>query len=501
MLKRLICALCAVVAGIPAYAQFSDVPPGHPAEGAVLRLTQLGVLTGFPDGYYRGQRPVDRYELALILSRMWDTWSTAQLGDVWSEIVGLETQVAELQESREEIRRNQAVLAGLEAELARAQERLLALDDRTANFRLTREDVSELEVRLGELTGALQTLRRRVQQGDRVRGEETQGVTTRFQEAAQALRGLERRLTDLDGRFGEVQAQLGTLRTDLEGLPCDVDAQLSDLRDEFITVRDARAWSGDLTVAAGLMGEGAAYGLETRFTTQRGSLHADLNEGGLRAEARGRVLEGFDLAGHYQTTDHGTVGLASAELAATPALRLGVTGSSDQGLAFGGYLRHLGDQSGAALPGLDVLVGVSAGQTDAGDFGRLLVQGSAGLSLDGGSYVVRPAVLYRRETGLQSLQGFVGELGIGLDVNADLTVSALGRYGYFTDLAGGPGRGTPEGALRLDFTSGLNLEVEATTGLPDGEGLGTFTDANVLITDFLEVGVRVGYTVSLEELP
>ena len=129
MRKRLIYVLCGVIAGMPAYAQFRDVPPGHPAESAVLRLTQLGVLTGFPDGYYRGQRPVDRYELALILSRMWDTWSTAQLGDVWSEIVGLETQLAELQGSREELRRNQAGLETLAADLERTQARLLALDE------------------------------------------------------------------------------------------------------------------------------------------------------------------------------------------------------------------------------------------------------------------------------------------------------------------------------------------------------------------------------------
>ena len=494
MRKRLLCVLCGVIAGMPAYAQFRDVPPGHPAESAVLRLTQLGVLTGFPDGLYRGQRPVDRYELALILARIWDTWSTAQLGDVWSEIVGLETQLAELQGSREELRRNQAGLETLAADLERTQARLLALDDRTANVRPTREDVSELEVRVGGLARTLQTLRRQMRRGDELRGEETRGVAARFGEAAETLRVL-------DGRSSEVQAQLGTLRTDLERLPRDVDAELSALRDEFITRRDDRAWSGDLTVAAGLAGEGAAYGLETRFATQYGSLHAELDEGGFEAEARGRVLKGVELAGRYGTADAGAVGLASAELAATPALRFGITGGRDGGLAFGGYVRHLGDQSGAALPGLDVLAGVTTGQTEPGNFGRLLVQGSAGLALAGGGYVVRPAVLYRRETGLAGYQGVVGELGVRLEVGAELTATALGRYGCFTDLADGPGRGVPEGAVRLDFSSGLSLEVEATAGLPDGDTLGTFTGGSALVTDPLEVGVRVGHTVSLEELP
>jgi hypothetical protein len=93
---RLLYALGALFVFSPVQAQFADVPAGHYAETSVLKLTQLGILTGFPDGLFRGERPVDRYELALILSRMWDNWSTEQLGDVWSEIVSLEAQLAEL---------------------------------------------------------------------------------------------------------------------------------------------------------------------------------------------------------------------------------------------------------------------------------------------------------------------------------------------------------------------------------------------------------------------
>ncbi len=500
LLKHLFALLPAInlFAGV-VRAQFADVPAGHYAESSVLKLTQLGILSGFPDGLYRGKQPVDRFQLALILSRMWDNWSTEQLGDVWSEIVSLEAQLAEVRSLGEGVRRNEAALAGLETDLAGTQARLLALDDRTANVRLTREAVSALTAELGTLKGDLQTLA--AQLGDSERGQAKQGVTGRLQEASDTLAWLERQFAEQNGRLEGTQRQVDTLRADLGQLPRDLDAELGALRDEFFAERKARAWDGDLTVAAGLLGDGPAYTLATHLVTQRGRLSAELSQNGLKAEASGRVLDGFELGGRYQRTDVGELGLASVELAATPALRFGVTGSSDQGLAFSAFLKHLGDQPGAALPGLDVLVGVSSGQPGEGGFSRLLVQGTAGLTLRGGSYVVRPAVLYRRETGLESYQGFVGELGVGLELGAELSVTAVGRYGLFTDLSGGPGRGTPEGKLRLDFGSGLNIEVEATAGLPEGALLGTFSDGNPLLADVLEVGVRVGYTASLDELP
>lgn len=500
-MRKLIFSLCVFLPFAPVHAQFADIPAGHYAENSVLKLTQLGILNGFPDGLFRGQRPVDRFELALILSRMWDNWSTAQLGDVWSEVVSLEAQLAELRGTTEAIRRNEVMIASLEANLSQTQERLLVLDDRTANVRLTREDVSELETSLGVLRGAVQTLRGRLRADNDQRGQDNQRVAGRLQEASDRLEFLERQLADVNGRSEGMQTQVESLRDDLDQLPRDIDAELDTLRDEFIATRESEAWEGDLKVAAGLLGDGPAYSLETGFATQRGRLHAQLDEGGTEAEASALALKGFELGGRYLNTESGDLGLASAELAATPALRFGVTVSSDQGLAFGGFLKHLGDEPGGALPGLDVLVGVSSGQSDTGGFGRLLVQGSAGLTLQGGSYVVRPAALYRRETGVQGYQGFVGELGVGLELGSELTVTAVGRYGLFTDLTGGPGRGTPEGELRLDFGSGLNLEVEATAGLPDTTTLGTFADGNPLLADLLEVGMRVGYTISLEELP
>lgn len=70
--KRL--AVLIVLAGLfPASAQYSDLPAGHWAKEAVEELTAKGILQGFPDGTFRGNDPVSRYQLALVVYRLLDT--------------------------------------------------------------------------------------------------------------------------------------------------------------------------------------------------------------------------------------------------------------------------------------------------------------------------------------------------------------------------------------------------------------------------------------------
>jgi DNA repair exonuclease SbcCD ATPase subunit len=53
-------------------AAFRDIPRGHWAESFVTRLEEVGIATGFPDGTYRGDEAVTRYQIAVFLVRTLD---------------------------------------------------------------------------------------------------------------------------------------------------------------------------------------------------------------------------------------------------------------------------------------------------------------------------------------------------------------------------------------------------------------------------------------------
>src|SRR5579863_8981665 len=51
---------------------FSDVPTSSWAYHAIVRLHDLGYLHGYPNGHFDGSRPVTRYEMAVMVSRVVD---------------------------------------------------------------------------------------------------------------------------------------------------------------------------------------------------------------------------------------------------------------------------------------------------------------------------------------------------------------------------------------------------------------------------------------------
>ena len=74
-MKKLMAALAmaAIVAfAAPAFAAtnpFMDVPQGHWSYDAVGLLASRGIVSGYPDGAYKGAQPATRYEMASIVAR------------------------------------------------------------------------------------------------------------------------------------------------------------------------------------------------------------------------------------------------------------------------------------------------------------------------------------------------------------------------------------------------------------------------------------------------
>jgi hypothetical protein len=48
---------------------FRDIPSHHWAAQAVSQITGMGIMKGYPDSTFKGDKPVTRYELAVALAR------------------------------------------------------------------------------------------------------------------------------------------------------------------------------------------------------------------------------------------------------------------------------------------------------------------------------------------------------------------------------------------------------------------------------------------------
>lgn len=71
MKKILITIITLLITFIPVMAEsFSDVPQDHWSYDAVQLLEEKGLVEGYPDGLFRGDRPMTRYEMAMVVARI-----------------------------------------------------------------------------------------------------------------------------------------------------------------------------------------------------------------------------------------------------------------------------------------------------------------------------------------------------------------------------------------------------------------------------------------------
>jgi hypothetical protein len=58
---------------------FSDVPTNHWAYGAVAKLANAGLIDGYSDGTFRGDKPITRYEFAILITRTMGQYEKADV--------------------------------------------------------------------------------------------------------------------------------------------------------------------------------------------------------------------------------------------------------------------------------------------------------------------------------------------------------------------------------------------------------------------------------------
>lgn len=156
-MKRSIALLMTLVLLSVAAAQqrpgLDDVPAGHWAADAVERIAEMGIITGFPDGTFRGNEPFTRYQAALVVDRLLNVLeeeegARAALG---------EEDVAVLQNAIDELDRQVD-------ELAR---RMATLEDERQQPAAQAGEVEQLRAQVEALTTELEELRGEIDEGGR----------------------------------------------------------------------------------------------------------------------------------------------------------------------------------------------------------------------------------------------------------------------------------------------------------------------------------------------
>ena len=146
-MRRLMVLGAALCLSLGAAQSFPDVPQGHWAGDAVSRITQLGIITGFPDGTFRGNEAFTRYQAALVISRLIDL---------------LNQNIASSQAMTE------ADIAALRAAIGELAAELDALGSRLSNVEQTKADQAEVDAlrdQVAALTAELEALRAQIASG------------------------------------------------------------------------------------------------------------------------------------------------------------------------------------------------------------------------------------------------------------------------------------------------------------------------------------------------
>lgn len=185
-MKRLwfVLALALLLGQVPSMAlaaepQISDVPPGHWAYQAVKKLVAAGYLGLYPDNTFRGDQPVDRYTLAVVVSRLLGdavsgktsmTKEDSDLlrkltGEFRQELVALSMRTKSLEEALAQYERDRAALGAdvaalrtesqqIKDELAAVTREILQLKERVASLekRVDRQEQSIADLQQGQST-------------------------------------------------------------------------------------------------------------------------------------------------------------------------------------------------------------------------------------------------------------------------------------------------------------------------------------------------------------
>src|SRR2546425_6765743 len=133
-LAVLVATLLVLVVVSPAFAQpFADVPTDHWAFDAIAELAAKGIIEGFPDGTFKGDRGVTRYEVAMIVARILARIEAIKIPAPAAAAPAPQVTRADVQTIQRLVNEFRAELAALGVRVTAVEEELTALKTKTTN--------------------------------------------------------------------------------------------------------------------------------------------------------------------------------------------------------------------------------------------------------------------------------------------------------------------------------------------------------------------------------
>ncbi len=240
-------------------AELKDVPAGHWASAAIQIAANCGIVRGFPDGTFRGQEPITRYQAAVIIARLLDAIKNGECGIGVPGPSGTisEADFAALQNAVQEL---SADLAQLGVRVADLEDNAVTQDDlaRVEEIATQARDLAEQAAagtgvdtgtfatadelaRVEEIANEARDLAEALANGTPVEGgtgidpqaiidltDQVEAASIAADTALAQSRELQDKVDELSGRVDDLESQLGELGATVEG-QADSIAALNDL--------------------------------------------------------------------------------------------------------------------------------------------------------------------------------------------------------------------------------------------------------------------------------
>ncbi|MGI6037393.1 MAG: S-layer homology domain-containing protein [Limnochordia bacterium] len=159
---------------------FSDLPAHHWAYDAVVQLEAAGLVEGYPDGEFKGQRPMTRYEMAMVVARFLAQLDNRVASAIEAERPGIVAEVRDQvsQDLKDELAK---ALADIEAAKAGVSEEARAELERAQ--KLIADELAALEASRAEVDGETIVVTPALEQV--VREEVERAINERIEKAAE----------------------------------------------------------------------------------------------------------------------------------------------------------------------------------------------------------------------------------------------------------------------------------------------------------------------------